>query len=834
MKFLSSFVRSIGVLILISLTVIFIIMGRIMRDMTPDDPYYKVAAYIASFENRFYDYRIKTHLRLEVSCDVTLLENALASQKVKDISEILKILKEEKKPNYLKECDKYQQKELLLGEYLNLVNSSQLKNQFAEYFKKTDKEKHLEITHQVKKSKPKENIRYISDDIILIKVDDESLAKINSWPVPRENWTNLLDKLTLFNTKVVAFDVLFPEEVKSCGDVSPDDGFNEAVGRFQSENDRRIIFAYTVQNAQKGDTEFLSEFPVELYGSMVDSQVVDENDSLTPNLIEKHTWPISKLLENEPDLGYLNMHEDTDGVFRHYPLAANITGDNIIVPSLGFRAYMSYTGKSPKLVVRKGGSNSHLEIDNKKIGVNAKGESKIRWIGETNNYRSISLWKVLAADPSNPFYQELLSNKIAFIGSTAVGAHDLRNSPINSKLPGVYAHMNFVDMLLQNNFYKPMEDSIKYSFYFLGISMLILIVVMFFGNAILDLFVMIALVASTYYVDYAYFLEDGYQITLFFINFCIVTTYSYITFLSFYQASSEKKQIKGAFSRYVAPSIVDDMLENPDKLKIGGEKRDITCMFSDVRDFTSISEMLSPTDLAMALNKYMGKMTDIVFETNGTLDKYIGDAIVAFWGAPLDIGDHVNQAVDAAVKQLEALPAINEEFKAKGYPEFKIGLGLNSGDCSVGNMGSDQIFAYTALGDNMNLGARLESLCKYYGAQILVSEYTFKRMDQERFQSRLIDMVIVKGKTEPVGVYEVLYSYHPLMIDQTGLKQFKEAYQLFLDGKFKEAQAIFQHLLENHSHDKACLRMNEACQKWIDNPPKEGEDWRITTMTTKG
>ena len=276
------------------------------------------------------------------------------------------------------------------------------------------------------------------------------------------------------------------------------------------------------------------------------------------------------------------------------------------------------------------------------------------------------------------------------------------------------------------------------------------------------------------------------------------------------------------------------MLDNPDKLKVGGEKRDITCMFSDVRDFTSISEQLTATELAMALNRYMGEMTDIVFETNGTLDKYIGDAIVAFWGAPLDIGDHVNQAVDAGVRMLEALPAINKEFEEKNLPEFKIGLGLNSGECSVGNMGSDQIFAYTALGDNMNLGARLESLCKYYGAQILISEYTFKRLDQDRFTTRLIDNVIVKGKTEPVGVYEVLYSYHPFMKDQVSLKKFKEAFDLFLKGNFIEAKTSFDEILTIHPEDKASNRMSETCAHWIENPPKEGEDFRVTTMKTKG
>ena len=832
MKFLSSFIRSIGVLFLIGFTVMCIFMGRIMRDMSPEDPYFKAAAYIASFENRFYDYRIKSHLNLDVSCDVNLLDNALESRKVKSLEVLFKEILQEENKDYLLKCDQFQQEELLLTKYLNEEENKVIKSELKEYFEKNNKISNLKIVTTLEEARKNKNSKYVSDDIILIKVDDESLARINSWPVPRENWTKLLDNLAMFNTKVVAFDVLFPEEVKSCGGVSPDDEFAEAIGRFQSENKRRAIFAYTVQDAQKGDAEFLAEIPDELYDSMAVSKIKDEENSLTPSKIEKHTWPISKLLKHAPDLGYLNMNEDTDGVFRHYPLASNI--DTLIFPSLGFRAYMSYTKDSPTVEIQEGGSNSSLKIKDTEIGVNTKGESKIRWIGETNNYRTISLWKVLEADPNDEFLKELLADKIAFIGSTAVGAHDLRNTPINSKLPGVYAHMNFVDMLLQMNFYKPIEESITYSFYFLGIGIFILIIAMFFGNAIIDLVVVISLIGASYYIDSQYFVQDGYQISLFFIFFCLGSTYSFITFLSFYQASSEKKQIKGAFSRYVAPSIVDDMLQNPDKLKIGGEKRDITCMFSDVRDFTSISEMLSPTDLALALNKYMGKMTDIVFETNGTLDKYIGDAIVAFWGAPLDIGDHVNQAVEAGVQMLEALPAVNKEFEKLGYPEFKIGLGLNSGDCSVGNMGSDQIFAYTALGDNMNLGARLESLCKHYGAQILVSEYTYNRMDQNKYVTRLIDSVIVKGKTEPVGVYEVLYSYHAFMKDKTALTQFKDAYQKFIDGNFKEAKAIFEHILETHSHDKASLRMRETCIKWIENPPKPGENWRTTTMTTKG
>ncbi len=357
--------------------------------------------------------------------------------------------------------------------------------------------------------------------------------------------------------------------------------------------------------------------------------------------------------------------------------------------------------------------------------------------------------------------------------------------------------------------------------------------IMLFNNAILDITSLIVIILGILLLDKYYFFPQNYDLKLLFVIIANVSCYSFITILNFSKASAEKKQIKGAFSRYVAPAIVNDMLENPDKLKVGGDRKDITCLFSDVRDFTSISEKLTPTELASALNRYMGEMTDIVFQTNGTLDKYIGDAIVAFWGAPLDIGDHVNQAMEGAVRMLEALPAINAEFAEKNLPEFKIGLGLNSGECSVGNMGSDAIFAYTALGDNMNLGARLESLCKYYGAQILISEFTYERMNREKYISRCIDKVRVKGKTEPVGVYEVLYSYHPLMLHQNALRDFKNAYDLYIQGKFAKARELFEAVLSVVPEDKASIRMIENCQYWMDNPPGVDDDWTITTMTTK-
>lgn len=735
LKFFSKFLHYAGVIFLLTLSTASILLGFFTRDMVDNAPEKKYLEYISSFEDRFYDYRMKHHI--------------------------------DKIPN--------------------------------------------------------------DNEAVLLAVDDQSLEKINSWPIPRDNWAKLMDKMKQFGAKVVAFDVIFPEPVKACNEVSPDDIFAESIANFQEDPTSRVIMAYTVQSSFT-DSKFFEEAPDALYANIAESRVENEDRSLQPSKIEMTTWPIEKLLEPEPDLGYISMQEDADGVFRHYKLIANV--DGLFFPSIALRSFMSFTGTNPTIQVDSN-SNGYLTLNNKTLFLNSKGETKVRWIGSGEKFEMVSLYDVINASPNDSKMKQILNGKAVFIGSTATGAHDLRNTSIDSVMPGVYVHMNMFHILRNQFFFKPLDQSILNSFYILFGSISLLLITMYFGKAILDIFMLLSILGGVYALDYFIFLPQGFELRLFSTFFAMISSYSWITFLNFNQASAEKKQIKGAFSRYVAPSIVNDMLDNPDKLKVGGEKKDITCLFSDVRDFTSISEKLTATELSMALNRYMGEMTDIVFETEGTLDKYIGDAIVAFWGAPIDIGDHVNKACDAAVRMMEQLPAINEEFKEKGLPEFKVGLGLNSGECSVGNMGSNQIFAYTALGDNMNLGARLESLCKHYGAQILVSEYTYEKMDHKRFTCRLIDKVRVKGKTEPVGVYEVLYSYHPLMIDQNSLKKFKESYQLFLDKKFEESVALLNEILSLHPEDKSSLRMKEACEYWIANPPQEGEDHTITTMTTK-
>jgi adenylate cyclase len=324
--------------------------------------------------------------------------------------------------------------------------------------------------------------------------------------------------------------------------------------------------------------------------------------------------------------------------------------------------------------------------------------------------------------------------------------------------------------------------------------------------------------------------------------FAIIATYSWNTFINFYLANKEKKQIKGAFSSYVAPSIVDQMLANPEMLKVGGEKKNITIFFSDVRDFTTISESLTPTELSTCLNKYMGIMTDLLFDNEGTLDKYIGDAIVAYWGAPVDVENHALKAVLTSIKMIEVLPSINDGFRELGYPEFRHGIGLNTGDCSVGNMGSDKIFSYTALGDSMNLGARLESLCKFYGVQLNVSEFTIAALppeERKKLKYRILDKVRVKGKSEPVTMYEVYHSFHHLMTDTKSHDDYMIAFECYQNMDFQQAINLLKPIVDKYPIEdgkpleKASRHVLERCITYLANPPEENWDG-VFTHTTKG
>lgn len=661
-----------------------------------------------------------------------------------------------------------------------------------------------------------------STEITLVNIDDKSLESIGVWPLPRTIHAQMIDKLRIYGAKVVALDILYPEKAPVCGIESPDKVLADAFRKFQKAGGRAFL-AYTTATSME-DT--FKETPIEMLNDTVLTQS-SSDVNLHPYLIGRFTYPIQELIDSEVGLGSIASNDDADGIFRRYLLILNV--DTIYYGSLGFNAWEAYTGEKHNIKIFSRGTAA-LELGGKRLEISSRAETKLRYLGGIDNFGNVSLVDLLNADPNDPKMKAALDGKMVFVGSTALGAHDLRSSPIDSKMPGVLTHMNMAHMLLNNYFYQPEDESVQFSLIILLVGMILFLIVQRLGSALYDLLITVAILTAVYLADYYYFLPAGYELKLFYCFFCFIASYSWNTFFKFSETAKEKKQIKGTFARYVAPTIVDEMLKDPDKLHVGGFKRDITCLFSDVRDFTSISEGLSATELAHSLNIYMGKMTDIVFETKGTLDKYIGDAIVAFWGAPLEIGNHAQYAVEGAIRMMNLLPEINAKFRELGRPEFNVGIGLNSGECNVGNMGSERIFSYTALGDNMNLGARLEGLCKYYGAHILISEYTLERLDTTHVKYRPIDKAIVKGKTTPVAIFEVLHNWHPLTLDPEAFQNYLNAWESFQNRQFSEAKTFCEKITFN---DKPTKRLKDLCENYLAHPELADDHFNITKMTEK-
>jgi adenylate cyclase len=273
--------------------------------------------------------------------------------------------------------------------------------------------------------------------------------------------------------------------------------------------------------------------------------------------------------------------------------------------------------------------------------------------------------------------------------------------------------------------------------------------------------------------------------------------------------SRDRAFIKNAFSRYISEKVVDELLAKPELLKLGGEERIITVLFSDLADFTTMSEKMPPADLVHLLNIYLTEMTDLVLEQGGIIDKYEGDAIMAEFGAPLSMPDHADMAVLTGLKMQKRLEGLNREWKKNGLPEISCRIGINTGPMIVGNMGSNQVFDYTVIGDSVNLASRLEGANKRYRTRLMVSEYTHGYLTPDRFKTRVLDVIRVKGKSEPVKVFEV-YAESSCAIpheEETYYRLYEEAFESYLSRDFAEANEKFRNALNYRKNDPAATEM---------------------------
>jgi adenylate cyclase len=634
--------------------------------------------------------------------------------------------------------------------------------------------------------------------VVVVAIDNKSIKEVGRWPWSREVTAQLIGNLKGYGTKVIALDIVFAEPQAP----RPDKILAGTIAR--SGN---VIMGYFFRD----DLQTTSKELVDQLATARVKQLKLEPgvDSIPIPGFPYFDASIPQIGGQGVDQGYFNVMPDDDGLYRNAPLL--ILYDGAVYASLPVKALSHYLEVEPLVEVSTFGIRT-LALGDLVLPVTVAGGLPLNYYGPSNSFVTISAVDVIKkrVDPA------LLKNSVAFVGATEIGISDIRATPFDPALPGVEIHATVTANAMEQRFL--LHDNRIIAFELLAIVLLPFLLALLLRRAsgtltgLLSFSLLVGLYAVTNFFLFKYL---SWDMSIVFPLAPLLISYTASEAYRNLVIERKGRYLKMAFGSYVSPELVEEIVNNPDRLKLGGEKREITILFSDIRSFTTISESLQPEELVKLLNDYLSPMTRIVLEERGTLDKYIGDAVMAIFNAPLDVPGHAEHACHAAFKMLEKLAELNRQFASAGLPNIDIGIGINTGEAIVGNMGADIRFDYTAIGDNVNLASRLEGLNKYYGTRILVSAATKSRAG-EGFFFREVDLVRVKGKKEPVAVYELLTT------NQEIAARFVEALVLYRSCRFAEARSIFGELSESCGDRLSALYLGR-CDEFIATPPPE--DW---------
>ena len=614
--------------------------------------------------------------------------------------------------------------------------------------------------------------RGVDERIVILDIDEKSLQEVARWPWPRDVMAGLVDTLFgKYDVAIVAFDVVFAEADYSSGiralerlaegrlkDVP---AYQDAYRELRPTLDNDGLFAQAIKGKPVVLGYYLNSEQEAKRIAAIPDPVLPKGTFQGRN-IPFTSWVgyggnLPQFLKNAASAGHFNPLTDPDGVVRRVPMIAELDGAYYEALSLAVvRTILGFPkvepGYAPDRFLQRGYSGLEwLQVGPLQIPVDETASALIPYRGHKFSFSYISLADVIAGRVA----PERLKGKIALVGTTAPGLLDLRSTPVDNVYPGVEVHANLIAGMLDKNIkLKPP--------YMLGAEVVLLLI----GGVSLSLLIpMLAPLWATLATLAGTMLITGLNVLIWTeadmvlpLAASVAMTASLYTVnmaYGYFVEARSKRQFTELFGQYVPPELVDRMARDPEKYNMEPRAAELTILFSDVRGFTSISEALKPEELREYINEYLTDMSGIIRSKHrGTLDKYIGDAIMAFWGAPVDDAQHARNGVLAALDMQRERKVLNEKFAARGWPTLKIGIGLNSGSVRVGDMGSQVRRAYTAMGDPVNVASRLEGRTKYYGVGILVGEPTKNAVTDVTFKE--IDRIKVKGKDEAVSIYEPL------------------------------------------------------------------------------
>jgi adenylate cyclase len=693
-----------------------------------------------------------------------------------------------------------------------------------------------------------------NENVFIVDIDEKSLQALGQWPWSRDKLAKILENLTNAGVGLMAFDVVFAEEDRT----SPRKIFDQYHIKMDHVPDYDEIFAKTVattptilgyQFELEKDNEHVSK-----KAPSIPAIFVERNKNPEQNYLIKETGTILNIpmvQDNSYSSGFFNNIPDESGIIRSVPLI--ISYNDAIYPSLALEILRVITDTKRVDINYDEYGVKNVKLNDITIPTDRHGRILVNFRGKEKNFRYISALDIY----NDKFDKKYIEGKVAIVGTSAAGLLDLRATPFESVYPGVEVHANVVDNILTGDFiYKASWiDGANLAIIF-ALSLVVMLAITYTPFWYNPFITIVFLAATLYGVYYALFTQ-GLVFNIFYPLVTTIAAAIVATLLDYLFEIRQEEAIKKKFASKVSKEVMDSLLLDPTSNTFSATQKEITVFFSDVRNFTNISEsMPNATVLIEFLNEYMDPMTDIIIKEKGTVDKFIGDAIMAYWNAPGNVPDHAERAVVATLNQLHLIDELNKKVRQDprfentvkmsdkmGVDPIEIGIGLNTGVAVAGEMGSSQRSDYTVIGDPVNLGARLESLCKYYNSKCNISSFTKEQL-KGSYIYRFLDLVTVKGKSEPIEIWQIhdydrdesehkLYKTSKQRL-QEELELYHKAIELYKAAKFDKALEIFTEI--NNWEDKSNKNVYdiyiERCEHYIQEPPTDFNG--VFKHTTKG
>lgn len=668
----------------------------------------------------------------------------------------------------------------------------------------------------------------VPDDIAVILIDEASLEALEPvlgrFPWPRSVYADLMDFLAMGEARAVLLDILLTEREGRAEDPLTDSDRQLVLSSFNYQN---LYHAGLIRHEQVDGSGQRLHKPMP--DGVREQHSLLRATGLQTGLYNTYSMPFDALLQTTPRLGIVGAEPDPDGLYRRLRLLWEYHG--AFYPGMGLAPLIDTPQQTRARL-----EDSELTVGNFTIPVDDTEHLLLNFYGD---YRPYSMAGVLSAlqrirrgDLQNlPVTPNDFRDKLVFIGASAAGLDDIKTTPMSEKTPGVYLHATATANLIDNELLRPPRDTWTY-LALVVISLLTLVAVARLDHLRLQLLVPIGL-GLAYALMADVLLSANRVLDVVTPIAGLAVTWMGSLSHRFFIESSDKRRIKRMLSQYVSPSVLTDVLNRPDEVLHAqvGVTEHMTVMFSDVRNFTGLSENLAARDIVTLLNCHFAEMSEAIFEYDGTVDKFIGDALMAFWGAPIRVDNHADLAVSAALRMLDGLDTVNDQLLELRLPQIDIGIGLNSGDVILGNIGSDQHLDYTVIGDNVNLASRVEGLTKLYGVRLLITESTDRALTLD-IPCVPIDRVQVKGRQRPVDLYAPWTGLNPTPEErdraETLADQMTQALACYYDQRWEDALDRFSAI----DHPGLRKLYRSRCWQFQRVPP--GRDWEgVYTATTK-